>query len=494
MKGTWTCVIAVAAVLCREGSGDTWVVSRSVARVRNGPKPFCRTVTHVKKRTRIEVVGKDIRGRWLEASGIVLAAADGTGKEVVPFKAAADAEGIQRAWVPRLAARPLQAERSTASQAALFTMDDVQAMQISVGAAIRGLNKKAAQMVQDQKLDPTLAAWIAAEKFTLEEYEAFRTARDPEKTGKPVAVSDEDQLLELDPEVMERIGHVAATQMAQELGGRVVKDKALNAYVNMVAALVGEFSSRYDLVYRVSIVRDPAVNSYSRPGGYIAITTGLLRLCDDEAQLAAALAHEIAHISRDHGLRERKNVAREIGIDIFGLESELEQAVKDAFGNDSKAFHTIEANQLNRMLNVFRAPAFSKKRHTQQEREADVYAMVYLARAGYDPSALSRLVQILGQADPGHLDMTMTCHDPPSVRLSHIAEGMRKLGRSGQFPQLDDASVKQQRNPIIDKTLGPPEPPPPKAPRPTKKQAQRTRRDPFAELEQAVQRQGAWVD
>ena len=492
MKRTLTCVFVLAVLACRATHGDTWVVSRSVARVRNGPKPFCRTVTRVKKRTRIEVVGKDRRGRWLKASGIVVVAADGAKKVVVPFEAAREKGKIESAWIPKLAARQLRSE--TASAIELFTMKDVQAMQISVGAAIRGLDANVDQMIRDEKLDEGIAKWIASEKFSLEEYEKFHEARKPEETGKEVDVTGEDEMLELDPEVMEKIGRVAATQMAQEIGGRVVKDKTLNAYVNMVAALVGEFSSRYDLVYRVVIVRDARINSYSRPGGYIAVTTGLVELCENEAQLAAALAHEIAHISRDHGLKERKNVAKEIGIDIFGLESELEQAVKKEFGHDSKEFHSIAANQLNRMLNAFRAPAFSKKRHTDEEREADKYALAYLARAGYDPYSLRGLVQLFDRRGAADFETTMTCHDPPRKRIEHIDAGMRELGLIPQVQGRNEAPIKNRLNPVVEKwlSLGRPRTLEPQAK--PREQAQNKPRDPFAELDAELRKAEARVD
>jgi len=376
------------------------------------------------------------------------------------------------------------------ARAVRFTMSDLSAMHISVASAMRGFDRNASRLMEDHKVDPKLTEWIMQPKFTADDYEGFRGARNPDETGQEIEIEGEDDLLDVDPEIFDRIGAVAAARMAEELGRRVVRDATLNAHVNMTAALVGEYSSRYDLLYRVIVVEDDSPNSYSRPGGYVAITTGLLELCEDEHELAAVLGHEIAHISRDHGLKHRRNVQREIGIDIFGLEDDLEKQVHKLFGEDSKVFRTPAATGLVRLFDTFRGPAFSKRRLTEEEREADLYTLIYLARSGYDPRALQRIVQRLSQRQNADPALDMTCHDPAYLRLRYVAAGVAKLqlaipkrhiGVHRQLHAQFEAGVKQ-RLLALRKQRGKPEPKPePKGGKSGKRAS--AKRDPFVELD-----------
>lgn len=485
--------IGIITVALQSAPGDTWVIRRGIARVRTGPKPFHATVARARRNTHIKVTGRDTRGRWLMTAGVVALADDGKAS-VVPFGDPNGGEKVEEAWIPKLAAKPLKSARA-ASSVGTFTVADVRAMRISVGAAIRGIDDAAGQLMRIKGLDAALAQWITSQKFTPEAYETFRGLRNPEENGREVRVPREDELLELDPDVMEKVGHVAATEMAQELKGAILEDKALNQYVNMVAALVGEFSSRYDVLYRVVIVDDQAANSYSRPGGYIAVTTGLLDLCEDESQLAAVLAHEIAHISRDHGLRERENVANETGIDIHGLEAEMEEAIKKAFGRESLASKMPVVMELNRMLDWFRSVTISKKRRTKEEREADLYALVYLVRCGYDPQSLARVMELLGRTPSALMDMNMTCHDPPNTRAAYIEEAVASLGLA-PLPAKEgvdrlhrayyDAKVKQRLQERQGKPLQ--RPTEQRAGAKDKPWAQFRQTDPFAELEDVIRK------
>src|SRR5690625_5742757 len=54
---------------------------------------------------------------------------------------------------------------------------------------------------------------------------------------------------------------------------------------------------------RVFAVRDPSINAFALPGGYIGINSGLIATCRTEAELASVLAHEIAHAGQRHAAR-----------------------------------------------------------------------------------------------------------------------------------------------------------------------------------------------
>ena len=67
-------------------------------------------------------------------------------------------------------------------------------------------------------------------------------------------------------------------------------------YVNGVADVLSQYASRQELVYRVTVLIDEQCYATSAPGGFIYITTGMLQFLENEAELAAVLAHEVARV------------------------------------------------------------------------------------------------------------------------------------------------------------------------------------------------------
>ena len=82
----------------------------------------------------------------------------------------------------------------------------------------------------------------------------------------------------------------------------------LNAYLSQVGRNLASYSARPEIVWTFGVLDSPAANAFSAPGGYVYVTTGLLKLIDNEAQLAGVLGHEIGHISGRHALKSYSQV------------------------------------------------------------------------------------------------------------------------------------------------------------------------------------------
>ena len=98
------------------------------------------------------------------------------------------------------------------------------------------------------------------------------------------------------------IGEKTFPQAVQQMGGEY-PDARLAAYVNQVGLRLGRASQRPDLPYQFKVVNDSTPNAFALPGGFIAITRGLLINMDNEAQLAAILGHEIGHVTARHAVQ-----------------------------------------------------------------------------------------------------------------------------------------------------------------------------------------------
>lgn len=176
----------------------------------------------------------------------------------------------------------------------------------------------------------------------------------------------------------------AGFAIAASLASRgLYREPAVEEYVNFIGHFVVEASHGYDLGYRFYIINDMSRESYAVPGGFIFVTKGLLMQMRDEAELAGVLAHEIAHITMRHGLREMANRRNVVAADA---------AFRELDGSVDRSREDKElADSINNELITYRDRMYSM-RVQDYETSADAMASHYMARAGYSPQALLNLV------------------------------------------------------------------------------------------------------
>src|SRR5690606_9672398 len=93
--------------------------------------------------------------------------------------------------------------------------------------------------------------------------------------------------------------------------GQEVRDPAVRALVDEVVDRLSPHAAMEDVDFRVKVVESDDVNAFALPGGQIVVFTGLLRAASGPDEVAGVLAHEIAHVTLRHGLR---NVAHRAGL------------------------------------------------------------------------------------------------------------------------------------------------------------------------------------
>lgn len=206
---------------------------------------------------------------------------------------------------------------------------------------------------------------------------------DLKQVGK-VFGSAYDSVRSYSPEEEEEIG---SRVMADLLGAApLVRDPALQRYVNQVGHWIALQSDKPGLTWRFGVTNDPHVNSFAAPSGYILITKGLFDLLKTEAELATVLAHEITHVTKGHHVRAMKATAR------GGLVTGLAKVGAQASGKQGA---DLAANAFSGGTEIF-TRGFDK----QDEYDADVGGMVLAARAGYNPYALPSVLNTLSNINP----------------------------------------------------------------------------------------------
>ncbi len=160
---------------------------------------------------------------------------------------------------------------------------------------------------------------------------------------------------------------------------------ALQHYVNEVGQKLAKKSHRPQLEYHFTVVDSPQVNAFALPGGYIYVTRGILAYLNSEAELAAVLGHEIGHVTARHSVQQYSaataaNAAATIGglvasIFVPQMGGQLAQGLQSLLGLTGSA-----------LLSGY---------GRSHELEADRLGAEYLARSGYDPQAMIKVIGVL---------------------------------------------------------------------------------------------------
>jgi len=233
----------------------------------------------------------------------------------------------------------------------------------------------------------------------------------PGQTG-PAAEKPGDQLLKA--LTMGKTSESDEVSIGQQIAGNLlgaaplVKDEALQRYVNRVGRWVALQCERPDLVWRFGVIETEDLNAFSAPGGFIFITKGLYRKLHNEAELAGVLGHEIGHVVRKHHL---KLLQKSQGIAALG----------SFFGQQAKEGPAFLQNLIGNGAEIV-ARGLDK----DAEFEADRLGLIYAARAGYDAYGLPSVLAEIGHTAKGdaRVSLLFKTHPLPEDRLNHLSEAV----------------------------------------------------------------------
>jgi predicted Zn-dependent protease len=198
------------------------------------------------------------------------------------------------------------------------------------------------------------------------------------------------------------LGEAVAVEAFSRFGGEY-SNQAWTRYINLVGKTIAEVSDRPTLNFHFAILNSPEQNAFAAPGGYIFITVGLLKTLKNEAELAGVLAHEVAHVTKQHMLETIRRGA------VLGSVSEL---TLTAMKQNPEMF----SNAIDQMTELL----FTKGLDKDKEFEADVVGIEYAYRAGYHPEGLRDYLQTLGKEE-GHAESRFfTTHPSTTERVAKI--------------------------------------------------------------------------
>ena len=223
----------------------------------------------------------------------------------------------------------------------------------------------------------------------------------------------------------EKLGELAFKQITTR--ARLVEDPALQRQLEALTGplVAGVKSERYK--FKFHIVEDASLNAFALPGGTVAIHSGLLLRAERPEEIAGVLAHEIAHVTRQHSVRRM--------IETLGL-----YAILGAFFGDTEGLFAILAENSGALLEL----KFSR----DAERDADEQGWGSMLAGDINPRGMITMFQKLDQEHEelkkkagalGKLETPgfLSTHPHVKDRITQLEEKWTKLGKKEGYRTFD---------------------------------------------------------
>lgn len=215
---------------------------------------------------------------------------------------------------------------------------------------------------------------------------------------------------------------VSATILSQY---EVYTDPKANTYLNTVGQVLTLSSSLPETFsgYHFTLIESDEINAFAAPGGFIFVTSGLYNSLENEEQLAGVLAHEIAHVSLQHGVRSIKKSNLTQAFAIIGSET-----AKQSDNQNLQQLEGVFGDSIDNIVNTLVVSGYSKS----YEYAADEDALRISYAAGYNPDGLEEFLNTIEMHsdDKDEKGFSKT-HPPADKRIKKIAKFMKKTPLEG---------------------------------------------------------------
>lgn len=307
----------------------------------------------------------------------------------------------------------VQRTKETVDQAQEVIKDPTGAASNEIDKAVpSGIGDVSTQGIGSTGTDANGGLLGVGESFGLIDKKTANIARQSLKTYKAL------QPIEYEEE--KTIGSTLAVEVFNRFEG-AYDDPNLIKYVNLVGQAVARVSDRPDIDYYFAIVNSQAPNAFATPGGYVFVSIGLLRMIQNEAQLAGVLGHEIAHITHKHALGTIQRSKQLQGIGALTM-SVMEK----------------DPAQFSQLIDQVSDLLFTNGLDKNLEFEADRMGLEYAVRAGYYPSGLKDFLKILGNSQELQRSTILSTHPSARQRYRLLVKELTKFEDSRKNPLLAD--------------------------------------------------------
>jgi beta-barrel assembly-enhancing protease len=186
-----------------------------------------------------------------------------------------------------------------------------------------------------------------------------------------------------------RIGAMLMRQLRDQ--NQLLEDPEIEEYVQNLGSRVAAHASDGSQRFTFFVVREPGINAFALPGGFIGINQDLLLATRTESELASVLAHEIAHVTQRHIARMIRAQGRQSLASTAAILAAILITAATGAGGDATmgAIAAAQGAAAQQQINFTRA----------HEYEADRVGIGFLAAAGFDPRAMPTFFETMARRD-----------------------------------------------------------------------------------------------
>jgi predicted Zn-dependent protease len=226
-------------------------------------------------------------------------------------------------------------------------------------------------------------------------------------------------------------------QLSEEVARQVklVDDPLITEYVNRLGQNLAR-NSDAKMPFTFQVIDGPSdVNAFALPGGYIFVYTGLIKMADEEDELAGALAHEIAHVAARHLTRKasKQELANYSSIPLSIL---------------IPGWGGYAARQAAGMVVPMTFLAFGRK----DETEADYLGVQYMWSAGYDPNgaiSIFEKLEALEKQKPGAVSKLFATHPMDADRIAKTQKEINRVLPAKSEYVITTSEYRQMRDRVM---------------------------------------------
>jgi beta-barrel assembly-enhancing protease len=234
-----------------------------------------------------------------------------------------------------------------------------------------------------------------------------------------------DAAISLDDEF--RLGQMMMRSLRD--ADQIIGDPEVSQYIDAVGHRLSSVAQDGNRKFTFFVVKDPTINAFALPGGFVGVNSGLLLETHNESELAGVLAHEISHVTQRHIARSLVEDRHNSVLSIAAMLAAI--LVGATSGHPDAAMAGVAATQT---LALEQQMTFSRA----SEIEADRVGMTVLEAAGFDPNGMPDFFGTLARyAGPDESQMPAIMRSHP-ITTERIAESKNRavqyLEENGAIP------------------------------------------------------------
>jgi predicted Zn-dependent protease len=231
--------------------------------------------------------------------------------------------------------------------------------------------------------------------------------------------------------------------------GAIMEDPEVSEYMQSLGLRLSSLAHDGNRNFNFFLVRDDAINAFALPGGFIGIHSGLLLETNKESELAAVLAHEVAHVTQRHIARGLESQAR---ANLVSTAATLAAILIGAMaGGSSDA--TIGAVTAAQNMAIQSQINFTR----EHEYEADRVGIGLLHTAGFDPTSMASFFDTMGrrtQLGPDRVPELLRTHPVTSSRIAEARGRANQIGATVVAPDSLSYSLTKERVRVLSTPAG----------------------------------------